>query len=164
MRQLVDVVSKNGNLLLSVPLRADGTFDEKEKAVLDELGQWLKTNGESIYGTRPWAVFGEGPVAEKGVAIKAQGFNDGQYRKMDSREIRFNQTKKYLYATPMAWPKDGKLTIATLAAGSKHFAKKIKSVYLLGYGKLKVMQDDGGLHIELPKATNRIAPVIRIKK
>ena len=83
---------------------------------------------------------------------------------MDSREIRFNQTKKYLYATPMAWPKDGKLTIATLAAGSKHFAKKIKSVYLLGYGKLKVMQDDGGLHIELPKATNRIAPVIRIKK
>ena len=164
VRQLVDVVSKNGNLLLSVPLRADGTFDEKEKAILDELGEWLETNGESIYGTRPWSVFGEGPVAEKGVAIKAQGFNDGQYRKMDSREIRFNQTKKYLYATPMAWPKDGKLTIATLAAGSKHFAKKIKSVYLLGYGKLKVMQDDGGLHIELPKATNRIAPVIRIKK
>ena len=98
------------------------------------------------------------------VAIKAQGFNDGQYWKMDSREIRFNQTKKHLYATAMAWPKDGKLTIATLAAGNKHFAKKIKSVYLLGHGKLKATQDAEGLHVQLPAATNNIAPVIRIAK
>ncbi len=164
VRQLVDVVSKNGNLLLSVPLRADGTYDEKEKAILDELGEWMATNGESIYGTRPCAVFGEGPVAEKGVALKAQGFNDRQYRDMDSREIRFNQTKKYLYATPMAWPKDGRLTIRSLATGNKLATKKISSVYLLGYGRLKAVQTAEGLSVELPAATNRIAPVLRIKK
>lgn len=164
VRQLVDVVSKNGNLLLSVPLRADGTFDEKEKAILDEIGRWLKTNGESVYGTRPWLVFGEGPIAEKGIALNAQGFNDSQYRDMDSREIRFTQTRRYVYATSMAWPKDGKLTITSLASGNKHIGKTIKSVYLLGYGKLKAVQDDEGLHITLPKTANNIAPVVRIIK
>lgn len=164
VRQLVDVVSKNGNLLLSVPLRADGTFDEKEKAILDELGEWMKINGESIFGTRPWNTFGEGPIAEKGVAIKAQGFNDGQYWKMDSHEIRFNQTRKYLYATAMAWPKDGMLTIHTLARDNNLIKGKISSVYLLGYGKLAAKQDADGLHVKLPKAINKIAPVLRIKK
>ena len=91
---LVDIVSKNGNLLLSIPLRADGTYDEKEAVVLDDLEAWMTVNGESIFGTRPWKVFGEGPVAEKSIALNAQGFNDGQYSNMDYRDIRFNQKGK----------------------------------------------------------------------
>lgn len=163
-KQLVDIVSKNGNLLLSVPMRADGTIDEKEKAILDELGRWLAINGESIFGTRPWTVFGEGPVAEADIKLNAQGFNDGQYARMDSRDIRFNQTRKYIYATPMGWPADGKLTIRTLASGNKLMTKSIKSVRLLGYGKLKAEQTADGLCITLPDPTNSIAPVIRIDK
>jgi alpha-L-fucosidase len=164
VRQLVDIVSKNGNLLLSVPLRADGTYDEKEAKVLDELEAWMKVNGESIFGTRPWKTFGEGPVAEKDIKINAQGFNDGQFAAMDSRDIRFNQTAKHLYVTAMGWPEDGQLTIRSLAKGGRLFGKRITSVWLLGYGKVKAQQTSDGLVVKLPAPTNGIAPVLRIAK
>ena len=164
VKQLVDIVSKNGNLLLSIPLRADGTYDEKEAAILDDLEAWMTVNGESIFGTRPWVKFGEGPVAEKAIKLNAQGFNDGQYGGMDYRDVRFNQTKKHLYVTPMGWPADGQLVVKSLAKGSAQWKKGISHVWLLGYGKLKARQDADGLHVSLPAPTNKIAPVIRIAK
>ena len=164
VKQLVDIVSKNGNLLLNIPLRADGTYDEKAAQFLDELEAWMTPNGESIFGTRPWVKFGEGPVAEKTIEINAQGFNEGQYNGMDYRDIRFNQTKKYLYATAMGWPADGKLVIKSLAKGCPDFRKTISSVYLLGYGKLKATQTAEGLIVKLPQPCNNIAPVLRIHK
>ena len=94
---LVDIVSKNGNLLLSVPLRADGTFDEKEEKILNEFGAWMNINKEAIYDTRPWVVFGEGPIAEEDIPLNAQGFNEGSYSQAGAKEIRFTQTPKYLY-------------------------------------------------------------------
>ena len=164
VKQLVDIVSKNGNLLLNIPLRADGTYDEKAARFLDELEAWMTQNGESIFGTRPWVRFGEGPVAEKSIKMNAQGFNDGQYNGMDSRDIRFNQTKKFLYITAMGWPRDGQLTIKSLAKGNPDFRKAIKKVYLLGYGVLKATQTTEGLVVQLPKPCNNIAPVLRIDK
>jgi alpha-L-fucosidase len=164
VKQLVDIVSKNGNLLLNIPLRADGTYDEKADAFLDELEAWMTPNGESIFGTRPWVKFGEGPVAEKDIKINAQGFNEGQYNGMDYRDIRFNQTKKYLYVTAMGWPEDGKLIIKSLDKHNPNFKKSISSVYLLGYGKLKARQTAAGLEVQLPKPCNKIAPVLRINK
>ena len=164
VKQLVDIVSKNGNLLLNIPLRADGTYDEKAARFLDELEAWMTQNGESIFGTRPWVRFGEGPVAEKSIKMNAQGFNDGQYNGMDSRDIRFNQTKKFLYVTAMGWPRDGQLTIKSLAKGNPAFRKAIKKVYLLGYGVLKATQTTEGLVVQLPKPCNNIAPVLRIDK
>ena len=103
-------------------------------------------------------------MAEKDIAINAQGFNEGQYNGMDSRDIRFNQTKKYLYVTAMGWPDDGKLLIKSLAKGSKHFPKSVSSVYLLGYGKLKARQTTDGLEVKLPQPCNKIAPVLRINR
>lgn len=164
VKQLVDIVSKNGNLLLNIPLRGDGTYDEKAAAFLDELEAWMKQNGESIFGTRPWVKFGEGPVAEKDIKINSQGFNEGQYNGMDSRDVRFNQTKKYLYATAMGWPADGKLVIKSLAKKTPNFKKGISSVYLLGYGKIKARQTEAGLEVQLPEPCNKIAPVLRIAK
>ncbi|MBQ4224451.1 MAG: alpha-L-fucosidase, partial [Prevotella sp.] len=164
VKQLVDIVSKNGNLLLSIPLRADGTYDEKEARVLDDLEAWMSVNGESIFGTRPWVKFGEGPVAEKDIKLNAQGFNDGQFSSMDHRDIRFNQTKKHLYVTAMGWPDDGKLVIKSLAKGSNDFRKPITTVLLLGYGKLKARQTTAGLEVSLPEPCNKIAPVLRINK
>lgn len=175
VKQLVDIVSKNGNLLLNIPLRADGTYDEKADRFLSELEAWMSQNGESIFGTRPWSIFGEGPVAEKAIKMNAQGFNDGQYNGMDSRDVRFNQTKKYLYATAMGWPKDGRLIIKTLAKCNPHFKKAITSVWLLGYGRLKARQTAEGLEVTIPhpsqsaqmavcQSKNKIAPVLRISK
>lgn len=164
IKQLVDIVSKNGNLLLSIPLRADGTYDEKEAAVLDGIEAWMNINKESIFGTRPWVKFGEGPVAEKDIKVNAQGFNDGLFTGMTAADIRFNQTKKHLYVTPMGWPADGKLVVKSLAKGNPHFRKSITWVELLGYGKLKAKQTAEGLEVQLPAPTNDIAPVLKIAK
>ena len=169
VRELVDVVSKNGCLLLSIPLRADGTYDEKEAAILDELEAWMKQNGESIFGTRPWVKFGEGPVADSDIKLRAQGFNDGMYNDMTAQDIRFNQAppsgkagKGTLYVTAMQWPQDGRLVVKSLAKGNEYFTKAISSVYLLGHGKLKARQTTEGLEVQLPKPCNTIAPVLRI--
>ena len=164
VRQLVDIVSKNGNLLLSVPLRSDGTYDEKEAVILDDLEAWMTVNGESIFGTRPWNIFGEGPVAEKNIAINAQGFNDGEYSSMNAADIRFNQTKRYLYVTAMGWPEDGRLVIKSLAKGNPYFRRAISNVRLLGYGDIRARQTEEGLVVELPEPCNKIAPVLRISK
>ena len=164
VKQLVDIVSKNGNLLLSIPLRADGTYDEKESKVLDDLEGWMTVNGESIFGTRPWKKFGEGPVAEGHGDFNGFGFNDGQFSNMDSRDIRFNQTKKHLYVTAMGWPEKSTLVIKSLAKGNPNFRKSITSVYLLGYGKLKAKQTVEGLIVHLPQPCNQIAPVLRINQ
>ncbi len=162
---LVDVVSKNGNLLLSVPLRADGTFDEKEEAILNEFGDWMNINKEAIYDTRPWKVFGEGPIANSDIKLNAQGFNEGSYTKATAEEIRFTQTKKYLYATVLAWPESKQVFIKSLAKDSELYSGKIGSVELLGYGKVKFSRTAEGLVIQLPeKQLNKIAPVLKIKK
>lgn len=162
---LVDIVSKNGNMLLSVPLRADGTPDEKEIAILKEFGEWMRVNKESIIGTRPWKIFGEGPIADADIKINAQGFNDGQYTKAGADEIRFTQTDKHIYATALAWPADRKITIRSLAMGSRLYPEKISKIELLGYGKVKFERKADAMTVYLPEtATNSIMPVIRIKQ
>ena len=160
VKLLVDIVSKNGNLLLNVPLRADGTFDEKEHAILEEFGAWMRQNSEAIYDTRPWIRFGEGPIANSTIKINNQGFNEGSYSKADSREIRFTQKGKTLYAIALAWPTDQQLVIQSLGKSQQ----RIHSVQLLGYGKVKFQQTDDALTVTLPsKQTNTIAPVLKIK-
>ena len=86
------------------------------------------------------------------------------YSKLDARDVRFNQTKKYLYATALGWPENGTLVIKSLAKGNPDVKKTISSVYLLGYGKLKAQQTSEGLKVVLPKPCNDIAPVLRIQK
>ena len=165
VKLLVDIVSNNGNLLLSVPLRADGTFDEKEEKILNEFGDWMNINKEAILDTRPWEIFGEGPIAEADIKINAQGFNEGSYSKATAQEIRFTQTKKDLYATVLAWPTEKQILIKSLSDESKLFPGKISRVELLGYGKVSFTRTDKGLLINMPdKQVNKIAPVFKIKK
>ena len=165
VKLLVDIVSKNGNLLLSVPLRADGTFDEKEEKILNEFGDWMNINKEAILDTRPWEIFGEGPIAEADIKINAQGFNEGSYSRATAQEIRFTQTKKDLYATVLAWPTEKQILIKSLSDESKLFPGKISRVELLGYGKVPFTRTDKGLLINMPdKQANKIAPVFKIRK
>jgi alpha-L-fucosidase len=162
IRMLVDVVSKNGCLLLSVPLKADGTIDDKEQVIIDGIKAWMDINKESLYGTRPWKTFGEGPLAEKANPLKDQGFNEGL--KYTAQDIRFNAKKDTLYATIMQWPEKGSTTtIKSLAPSSPYFNGTVHSVKLMGYGPVAYSYDDEGLHVTLPDTRlNDIAPVLVI--
>lgn len=157
---LVDVVSKNGNLLLNIPVRGDGSIDEKERAVVEGIAQWMDINKESIFDTRPWKIFGEGPTAEAANPINAQGFNEGRM-KYSAKDIRFNQKGKVLYATLMGIPQE-QILIKSLA---KSLLKtKIRKIELLGSDeKLVWKQDDDVLSIGKPMQTpNNIALVFKI--
>jgi alpha-L-fucosidase len=163
---LVDIVSKNGNLMLSVPVRRDGTIDEDERKIVGEIGVWLKVNGEAIYKTRPWKIYGEGPsttVAEKG---QFDGQKDTHSKPFTAEDIRFTQSKdgKTLYAFVLAWPAEGKVTIKSLAENSPHWPGRIGSVRLLGGGQLNFTRDAGGLTIAFPeKKPDEIAFALKIK-
>jgi len=150
---LVDIVSKNGNLMLSVPVRRDGTIDEDEVKIVSEIGAWLKVNGEAIYGTRPWQIYGEGPSTQSFEKGQFDGQKDTSSKPFTAQDIRFTQSKdgKTLYAILLTWPADGRLVIKSLAADSPHRPGKISSVRLLGGGKLKFTRDAGGLSVVLPE-------------
>ncbi|HWI60147.1 MAG TPA: alpha-L-fucosidase, partial [Bacillota bacterium] len=151
---LADIVSKNGNLMLSVPLRRDGTLDEDEVKVVSGIGAWLKVNGEAIYATRPWKVYGEGPsttVAEKG---RFDGQSDTSKKAFTAQDIRFTKSKdgNTLYAIVLAFPADGKVTIQSLAENCPHWTGKLGSVRMLGVrGKLQYSRDANGLSVTLPE-------------
>ena len=86
---LIDIVSKNGNLLLNIPVRGDGTIDDDERKVVAGITSWMKINSEAIYSTRPWKIFGEGPAIEDVAPLKAQGFNEGKGKPFTYEDIRF---------------------------------------------------------------------------
>ena len=142
---LVDIVSKNGNLMLNIPLPGSGMPDPDELAFLENFAKWMRVNSSGIYGTRPWHIFGEGP-AGGGPETRAQGFNESN-RRYTSRDFRFMQKGDSLFAFAMAWPEDGKLIVRSLASGSG----KVHDVKLLGHhGKLDWKQTDQGLVATMP--------------
>jgi alpha-L-fucosidase len=148
---LIDVVSKNGNLMLNIPVRGDGSIDELERTIVNEIGLWMKGNSESIYGTRPWKIFGEGPQQESAGALTAQGFNEGKGKSYTSADIRFVQKGKILYATVMAWPENGTAIIKSLGKESPYHTNKIKQIKLVSTGeKLKFKQNAQTLEIYFP--------------
>ncbi len=159
IRLLADIVSKNGNLLLNIPLRADGTFDDKEAVIIDGIGKWMNRNKEAIFDTRPWKRFGEGPITERAIPLNDQGFNEGAYSDMTAEEIRFTSKDKTLYAIVLAWPEDNNVNIRSLSSGNT----KVKRVELLGHGRVKFRQTSGGLAVSLPKDTEyKTIPVLKI--
>jgi len=160
IRLLADVVSKNGNLLLNIPVRGDGSIDDKEMAILEEIAGWMDVNKECIFDTRPWKVFGEGPVTEKGNPIKNQGFNEGIIRKLTSKDIRFTQKENIIYAIIMSWPEDGNVLIKSLAKGNPNLKNKIARIDLLGGEKLKFTSDTEGLKLTILEKKKSEMPLV----
>jgi len=161
---LVDVVSKNGNLLLNVPVRGDGTIDSDELAVVIEIGDWMQINKESIYATRPWKIFGEGPAKDSAAPLSAQGFNEGKGKPFEAQDIRFNTKGKILYATALGWPTDGKINIKSLFKGSELYPNAVKSVKLLGaMGSAKFVQTSEGLSITVPGEKTKLGYALVFK-
>ncbi|TWF35230.1 alpha-L-fucosidase [Chitinophaga polysaccharea] len=146
---LADVVSKNGNLLLNIPVRGDGTIDSEERNVVEQIAAWMQINSEAIYGTRPWKVFGEGPAMEATVALSAQGFNEGKGKPFVAEDIRFTTKGKILYAVMLGWPANNAALVKTLATNNQ--AGPISRVSLLGNGQLKFQQTSEGLKVQLPE-------------
>jgi alpha-L-fucosidase len=166
IQTLVDIVSKNGNLMLNIPVRGDGSIDEKERKIVGEIGAWMKMNGDSIYGTRPWKIFGEGPAQQSAAALNAQGFNEGKGSPFTHEDIRFVVKGDVLYATSMGWPADGKLVIKSLAKNSGHFPQQIHQIEWLPTGEsLTFERSEDRLVVSLPEKRSdelTYANVIRI--
>ena len=138
-------------LLLSVPLRGDGTPDPTEIRIVKEIGQWMKINGESIYGTRPWVVYGEGPTAESANPVNAQGFNEGRL-KYSAADIRFaKKGDKVLYVTLLGVP-EADVLVKALGSKTVQNTRRIKSVSLLGSDE-KVVWIQSKDHLLINKPT-----------
>lgn len=140
IHRLADVVSKNGTLMLNIPMRPDGTIDEDEYAILTEIGEWIAVNGEAIYSTRPWRVYGEGPTKPE-----AGMMNEKNARPFTAQDVRYTTKGKTLYAIVLGIPENRQVRLSE--AGKE----KVALVTLLGEATpLDFRQDAGVLVVSLP--------------
>ena len=147
IHRLVDIVSKNGNLLLSIPLRGDGTIDTDERKVLDGLAEWMGRSGEAIHGSRPWRSFGEGPTQ-----IGGGMFSENQVKDFTAQDIRFTAKAGALYAIGLAWPTDGVMRVTALAQDSALAPGVIERVEAVGStDSLPFKRTPQGLEVRLPE-------------
>jgi alpha-L-fucosidase len=150
VQALADIVSKNGNLLLNVPVKSDGTIDSDELKIVQGIGNWMDVNKESIFGTRPWKVFGEGPAS---VGVTPPGaklsFNEKSLKPFTAQDVRFTSKGNTLYAIVLGVPK-GPTNIKSLGVNAG-LAGKINSISLLGDdSEVHWNQNDDALVIDPP--------------
>jgi alpha-L-fucosidase len=160
---LIDIVSKNGNLLLNVGPKADGTITKEDKEILLEIGRWLKTNGEAIYHTNNWRIPGEGPTK----IIEGQ-FTDAKATEFTSEDIRFTVNGTHLYVAVLKYPQEGRVTIKALgehdASKKPLFHGDVKSLKVLGFDEEpEWSRDENGLHILTSIVKSEYPVVFKIK-
>ena len=158
IQRLIDTVSKNGTLLLSIPVRGNGEIDDKEEKVLTDMAAWMDVNGEAIFGTRPWDIYGEGPTRF------VEGMQNEQLAKSFTHEdIRFTTKAGVLYALPTEWPHAPFITLTSMAEGSAQRRGTVGRVELLGHGQpLRFEMGMDGLTVKLPDARPAFTPVLKI--
>lgn len=158
---LVDIVSKNGCLLLNVGPKPDGSFTKEDRDILLEIGKWLAVNGEGIYGTRFWTTFGEGPTP-----VPEGAFTDVERAAFTSQDIRFTYKNGTLYAFVMAYPQDGKIDIVSCACTDNRTGDfAITQVEVLGYdAPVYYIRDKAALHVQVKGKIETAYPVcLKIK-
>ena len=161
---LVDIVSKNGNLLLNVPLPASGEPDAEELGVLAGVTEWMAVNGEGIYGTRPWKVYGEGPATKVVVPKNGREFdpNEGKKPDLGVQDVRYTTKGKLLYAFVQGWPATtpNEVVLESLGTNSPRQPGKVLDVRLLGRNEpLKFTQDNAGLRVAVGATKPRAADI-----
>ena len=160
---LVDIVSKNGNLLLNIGPRADGTIPEEDAAILREIGDWLRVNGEAIYGSRPWRIYGEGPTR----VVEGQ-FSDGIPKDFTPDDIRYTMSGGRLYAIALRCAGDGQYTFPALglqdASHAPNFAGILQDVTVLGFdAPCRWTRDEAGLHVRVEGVATDKPVVFRLE-
>ena len=157
---LIDVVSKNGALLLNIGPKADGTIPDEDKNILLEIGKWLKVNGEGIHGTTYWKRFGEGPT------VTPEGhFTDTLREGYTTEDFRFTYRDGNLYIFALNWPDDGVVRIKSLGAGIKNaYRGLIKDVRILGCEKdIRTVRSNEYLTVIAPEHHSDYPVCIRVK-
>jgi alpha-L-fucosidase len=159
IRVLADVVSKNGNLMLNIPVRGNGSIDEKETAILQSIAAWMSDNRESIFGTRPWKRFGEGPTADAQQPTAAN-FNESHAAPFTADDIRFTRSGETVYAIVLGTPRN-RIKIKSLGTNSNLLGHRIGSVHLLGDANPLIWsQSADSLTIEMPPVKMSDAAVV----
>jgi alpha-L-fucosidase len=149
-------VSKNGNLLLNIPVRGDGTIDDKEEAIVDGIAAWTQRNGEAIFGTRPWRRFGEGPTKPPEGML-----NEQEAKPFTAEDIRFTRKDDALYEIFLDWPA---CEAAVRSLGSNAVGgAAIERVDLLGGPQLQFRRDADALRVTLPPSPAAFVPALRIR-
>src|SRR3954465_13969301 len=158
VHQLIDIVSKNGNLLLNFGPRSDGTIPEQVQQVLLDVGAWLSINGEAIYGTRPWRIYGEGPTK-----VAAGSFHDTDTANYTAEDFRFTTKGDALYAIGVKWPAKDEIVVHSL--GQALGSRPVQAVALLGGdSRVRFEQRSDGLHVHLPaQPPAKYAYVLRVR-
>lgn len=162
VQNLVDIVSKNGRMLLNIGPKSDGSIPQEDENTLREIGRWLKVNGEAVYGSRLWRYSGEGPTK-----IQEGQFADNDGRGYTSEDIRFTVKRNALYATVMKYPEDGNVTITRLAEADASslplFCGIIRDVSVLGFEEKPICKRDGtGLHLHTENVKSEFPVVFKI--
>ena len=144
---LVDIVSKNGNLMLNFPLQSSGMLDDREMKILEEITNWMSANSEGVYSTRPWKISGQGASPAPNADVS---FNESKRQPLSATDVRFTTKGDTLYAFVMGWP--GKeAVLSPLGNASPHGKGKVERIDLLSSaGDLKWSREDSALRIELP--------------
>lgn len=143
--EFIDIVSKNGCLLLNIGPKADGTIPEQAKDILLAMGKWLKVNGEAIYGSRPWKTYGEGPTK----IVQGNMTEKSNTKSYTAEDIRFTAKEGNLYAIALGWPENKTFNIKSLRQGNTYEGRKIKDIsFVSGKNKLTWNQDNENLSIK----------------
>jgi alpha-L-fucosidase len=152
---LVDVVSRNGNLMLNFPLPNSGMLDDGELHILSEITKWMNVNSEAIHATTPWKIFGTGPGTQSSAA--PDEFNEGKRQDLTVDDVRFTRNRNNLYVFVMGWPEPARpkeIVIPSLGTKSEHVRRKITNVTLLGHDQ-KIYWDQGEMELKIKLPNER---------
>jgi len=156
IQRLCDVVSKNGNLLLSIPVRGDGTIDSEEEKIVAGITAWMAVNGEAIHGSRPWRIYGEGPTK-----LGEGMFSETKAHGFQAEDVRFTVKQGVLHMVMLQWP-EGPVRVPSLGSDALKGGKIVRAT-LLGGGPVELRQEAEATIFTLPPAKpGQMVPVLRL--